>query len=294
MSTVVVTGALGRIGRWTVEEFASAGHDVVALDRERPDGGRDGVHFYEADLADQGQTWELITGAEPDAVVHLAAYPAMGITSGTETFTNNVECAYNVMVAAGEAGADVAWTSSECIYGMVFAEETWLPDYLPMDEAHPLRPEDPYGTSKEAGEAVARMVARNYGVAVSSIRPSWTQVPGEYHTRAAREEFDPATDELDFDYWSYVDARDVASLLAAAVEGRESDHEAYNAVAAENYLDRPTADVIERIAGELPEQCDLEGDESALSIEKARADLGWEPDHSWRTGEDEQIEDPPW
>ncbi|MFB6138595.1 MAG: NAD-dependent epimerase/dehydratase family protein [Halobacteriaceae archaeon] len=289
MPTAVVTGALGRIGRWTVEEFADAGYDVVALDRERPDGGRDGVHFYQADLTDQGQTWELVTGAEPDVVAHLAAIPAMGVTSGTETFLNNVECAYNVLVAAGEAGADVAWTSSECIYGMVFADETWLPEYLPVDEAHPLRPEDPYGTSKEAGEAVARMVARDYGVAVSSVRPSWTQVPGEYYTREAREAFDPAdADELNFDYWSYVDARDVASMLRLAVEERESGHEAYGAVADENYLDRPTAEVIEQVAGELPEECDLSGDESAFTTEKATRDLGWEPAHSWRTAEDEE------
>lgn len=290
MADIVVTGALGRVGRWTVDYLAEAGHEIAALDRDRPDGGRDGVHFYQTDLTDQGQTWELIHATEPDAVVHLAAIPAMGVTSGTETFANNVLSTYHTLVAAGEVGAEVVWTSSESAYGMVFAEETWLPDYLPIDEAHPLRPEDPYGTSKVVGEEVAKMVTRRYGVPVTSIRPSWVQVPGEYNTGDVRADFDPAEADLNFDYWSYVDARDVASLIGAALEADREGHEAYAAVADENYLDRETAAVIEAVAGRLPDRCTLQGDEAAFTNEKASRDHGWSPAHSWRTAEDESVE----
>ncbi len=81
------------------------------------------------------------------------------------------------------AGRNFVWASSESAYGLAFAEETPLPAYLPIDESHPTAPEDPYGTSKVAGEEVAKMVTRRDGVDVASIRPSWIQYPGEYNCR---------------------------------------------------------------------------------------------------------------
>jgi len=289
---VLVTGGLGRAGSWVVKRLADQGHDVTCVDQHRPDDPRTDVQFYAADLTDQGQTWELIQTADPDYVVHYAAVPAVGIRAGTETFENNVSSTYNVLVAAGTAGADVVWTSSESAYGTVFAEETWLPDYLPLDETHELRPEDPYGTSKTVGEELAKMTTRKYGVSVVSVRPSWVNHPGRYETAAARESFDPETAALSGNFWSYVDVRDLARVVEHAMDADIEGHEAVLAVADENYLDRPTAEVIEQVAGELPERCDLADEESALSNARAGELLGWEPAHSWRSAEDESVDDP--
>ena len=282
---ILVTGAVGGLGSWAVEQFATHDHHVVGLDLEQPDGGRSNASFYACDLTDQGQTWELVQSADPDAVVHCAAIPALCITSGTETFTNNVESTYNTLVAAGTVGADVVWMSSESIYGTVFAEETWVPEYLPIDETHPIRPEDPYGTSKQVGETIADMVVEKYGITVTSIRPSWINYPGRYDTAGMREGFDPESAAPSGNFWSYVDVRDVVSIIETALESRDGGHETYLAAAAENYLDRPTAEVIEAVFGELPDACDITGDESALSTEKAATELGWEPTHSWRDAE---------
>ncbi|APW99359.1 UDP-glucose 4-epimerase [Halobiforma lacisalsi AJ5] len=289
---IVVTGATGGAGSWIVDHFAIEGHEVLGLDLERPAGEHENASFLAVDLAEQGQAWEAILAHDPDAVVHAAGIPRMGETTGTETFLTNVETAYHVFEAAGRAGADVVWTSSESLYGTAFAAEPFLPDYLPIDEAHPQRPEDGYGTSKLVGEELAAKTVRKHGISVASIRPSWIQYPGEYHTADEREAFDPETADPAGHFWSYVDVRDVVSIVEAALEADVDGHEAYHAMAAENYLGRPTTETIEAAFGDLPEDCALEGEESAFSTAKARRDLGWEPAHSWRDAETAAVDGP--
>ncbi|MDF9745270.1 NAD-dependent epimerase/dehydratase family protein [Natrinema salsiterrestre] len=289
---LVVTGATGGAGSWVVDHFASEGHDVLGLDLERPAGERDNATFLATDLTEQGRAWEAITDHDPDAVIHFAGIPKLGIATGTETFLTNVTTAYNVFEAAGRAGADVVWASSESLYGMPFAAEPFLPDYLPIDETHPMRPEDGYGTSKLVGEEIAAKTVRQHGISVASIRPSWIQYPGAYPVADERASFDPETAARSGNFWSYVDVRDVVSIVDAALEADIDGHEPYLAVAEENYLDRPTTEVIEAVFGDLPDECDLEGDESAFSTAKARAELGWEPAHSWHEAEDEALAGP--
>ncbi|SDQ42108.1 NAD-dependent epimerase/dehydratase family protein [Natronobacterium texcoconense] len=289
---LVVTGATGGVGSWIVDHFADEGHDVLGLDLERPSSERENATFLAADLTDQGQAWETVLEHDPDAMVHAAGIPRMGERTGTETFLTNVETTYHVFEAAGRTGADVVWTSSESLYGMPFAAEPFLPDYLPIDEDHPMRPEDGYGTSKLVGEELAAKTVRKHDVSVVSIRPSWVQYPGEYVATDESEAFDPATAEPAGHFWSYVDVRDVVSIVDAALEADVDGHEAYHAMAAENYLGRPTAETIEAVFGDLPEECALEGDQSAFSTAKARRDLNWEPAHSWREAETESVEGP--
>lgn len=286
---VLVTGATGGIGSWVVERLAGAGHAVVGVDLDRAPGGREGVRFYAADLTDHGQARELIQTESPDAVVHCASIPRLGERPGAETFRTNVDCTYNTFVAAGTVDADVVWTSSESLYGMPFAREPRLPEYLPIDEGHPKAPEDPYGTSKLVCEELAEMVVRRYGISVASLRPSWVNYPGSYELSAVRESFDPATAEPSGNFWSYVDVRDVVSLVERALEAEIAGHEPYLAVAADNYLGRETAATIEAVFGDVPDDCALEGEESAFSTAKARRELGWEPEHGWRDAENEEV-----
>ncbi len=289
---LVVTGAIGAAGSWLVDHFATEGHEIVGIDLERPANERDNVTFLAADCTEQGPVWEAILTANPDAVIHFAGIPRLGIAPGAETFLTNVATAYHVFEAAGRVGADVVWASSESLYGMPFAAEPFLPDYLPIDECHPQRPEDGYGTSKLVGEAIAAKTVRRYDISVASIRPSWIQYPGEYRATDGRTTFDPESAAPSGNFWSYVDIRDVVSIVEAALHADIDGHEAYHAMAANNYLGRSTADVIEAVFGDIPEECEIEGEESAFSTAKARTELGWEPAHSWREAEAEQVEPP--
>ena len=287
MSRVLVTGGLGGSGRWIVDRLASDGHDVACVDQQFTESERGNVDVRTTDLTEGGRVFDLVAEFDPDSVVHWGAIPDPLNHAGGEVFENNVLSTYNVLDAAGRAGAKVVWASSESAMGFPFAAETPPPEYLPIDEDHPLRPEDPYGVSKEAGEAVAKMVTRRDGVPVVSIRPSWIQYPGEYVCL----DNDPPAEGVG-NFWSYIDVRDIASIVAAALSADIEGHEAVFAVADENYAGRPTTDLFAERFGEVPEPCDLSGEDSSISNAKAADLLGWEPAHSWREAADEDAAGP--
>lgn len=45
--------------------------------------------------------------------------------------------------------------SSTAAFGFIYAKNLWAPDYLPLDESHPSKPQDSYGLSKVVGEQIA-------------------------------------------------------------------------------------------------------------------------------------------
>ena len=289
--TAVVTGGLGRSGRWIADHLADEGWQVVCVDQTHPGyeiDARENLDFRAADLAERGDALDLLADLDPDAVVHWAALPSPTRHAGGHVFETNVLAAYNVLVGAGRAGARVAWASSESAYGFAFSEEKRLPERLPLREANALRPEDPYGTSKVVGEEIGKMVTRRFGVPVASIRPSWIQYPGEYHCVNAREDLADGAGN----FWSYVDVRDVASIVERALKADFSGHEAFHAGAPDNYLEMPIEDALREFFGELPDDCNVSGDDSALSVAKADEVLDWEPEYSWREAADEDVAEP--
>ncbi|WP_424002710.1 NAD-dependent epimerase/dehydratase family protein [Haloarcula salina] len=287
---VAVTGGRGNSGRWIVDRFA-ADHDVTVLDRNLPDGaGHPAVDYRALDLTDAGSVFDVLTALAPDAVVHWAAIPVAGNHPGVDLYRNNTLAAHSVLTAAGRVGADVVQGSSDGAYGFFFAEETPLPDELPITEAHALRPEDDYGLSKVVTEEIGKTIARRDGVSVASIRPSWIQAPGEYHCRDDDYVEDIAAGAGN--YWSYVDVRDVVDLVEAALAADLDGHEAFNCVGPDNALGRPLTELLGEHYGAVPEDCTVEGDASAYSTAKATERLGWEPTRSWRDAADEDVPEP--
>ena len=295
MDTVIVTGGRGASGRWVVDRLREE-FEVVVVDRDHPGFGAEpveNVDFRAADLTDRGAVRELVASVDPDAVVHWGAIPALGRHPEGDVFENNAIAAYNVLTAAGEAGARIVQASSDGAYGFFFAEETPLPDELPVTEDHPRRPEDGYGLSKVAAEEVAAGVARRHGVQVASIRPSWIQEPGDYPCRDPDYTGDLGAGAGNF--WSYVDARDVAEMVHTALTTEfapEGGHEAFNCVAADNALGEPLETLIETHYGELPSGPGVEGDGTAYSLKKAGELLGWVPEHSWTEAVEEDVARP--
>jgi nucleoside-diphosphate-sugar epimerase len=293
METVLVTGGLGRSGRWLVDRLEGQ-YRVVCVDRDHPGHetpGRGSITFRAAELTDAGETFDLVSAVAPDAVVHWAAIPSDRRHAPSRVFDTNTDAAFNVLSAAGRVGARVVQASSEAAYGFFFAEETPLPDRLPVTEAHPLRPEDPYGTSKQVAENIGAMVARRDGIDVASIRPSWIQYPGSYAVRGEAYQATPSMGAGD--YWSYVDVRDVADMVAAALDAETVDgHDAFNCHAADNALGEPTLELLEEHFGDRPEAATIQGDQSAFSTAKAADAFDWAPDHTWSSAAAEDVPTP--
>lgn len=292
MDSVIVTGGLGKVGQWLLDGLADSGYDVTGIDLEHPgfraEHARERVSFRAADLTDLGRVSDIVHDVDPDAVVHFGAIPTMGRHADSEVFENNVMTTYNVFKSAGRVGADIVTASSESVYGMAFAEETFLPDYLPIDEEHPTRPEDEYAMSKLMGEELAQMVVRRYGVEAASLRPAWIQYPGSYACLGLQDNVAAGANGM----WAYIDVRDVVDLVEAALETDLGGHEAFLASAENNYLGKPTAEAVEEYFGETPEECDLAGDQSVYTTVKARKLLGWQPSHTWESAADEEVEGP--
>lgn len=292
METVLVTGGLGASGRWVVDRLAGEYH-VVCVDREHPgfdEQGKEHVEFRAGDLTESGTALDICTDVDPDKVVHWAAIPAAGRHPGPDLFETNALAAYNTLSAAGRVGADVVQASSDGAYGFFFASETPIPEELPITESHPRRPEDPYGLSKVTAEELGAGIARRDGVSVVSLRPSWIQFPGDYPCRD--EGYVSNLEAGAGNYWSYVDVRDVAEMVAVALEADVEGHEAFNCVAPDNALGEPLVELMESHYGAVPEECTVEGDASAYSMAKAREVLGFEPAHAWREAADADVPEP--
>jgi len=294
VDTALVTGALGNVGPWVVDRLADRGTRVVGIDHDRPGGTRANAEFWAVDLTDHGPTWEAIEAIDPDAVVHLAAIADPVYNPGSRVFTNNTASTYNVLTAAGQAGIDVVWTSSQAVYGALFAESPWTPDYLPIDEDHDRRPEDVYGLSKVCSEEIARTVARRHGVSVTTIRPATVFGPDRTPARPTEENVDLGSDMAGGDFGSYVDVRDLVGMIEAALATDHDGHEPVNCVADENYLGRPTAEIVAAICGGLPGSCDIEGGEAALSNARAADLLDWTPQYPDPIGDEATASEPTW
>lgn len=296
MAHVLVTGAGGLVGAWTVEELLSHGHSVVGIDISRPDESQipERMQFIAANVSDFGELSQVVHQIEPDVIVHLAAVPHAGIEPAFKTFQNNVMSAFNVFEAAEQTGADVIWTSSVEVHGDPIANFEHQP--IPFDETLPSNPPNAYGMSKQVGENLAEFYANEDAMSIATVRPAWVNEPGNYGTQPVREWFDPkcvsVEHEVNAYYWSYIDVRDLAELIRCLVATDIPGHERYFAVAEDTYLDLETADVLATVFDiDVPADA-ISGYSSVYSTEKATAHTGWEPMYSWREEEsrDEPIE----
>src|SRR5688500_17026287 len=78
----------------------------------------------------------------------------------------------NNVLAAAQASAvkKVVCGSSLAVYGFYYPSTELQPAYLPVDEDHPLRPQDPYGMTKLIGEKLCDALSQKTGAQVASLR----------------------------------------------------------------------------------------------------------------------------
>jgi dTDP-4-dehydrorhamnose reductase len=153
---VVITGALGQLGRELLSVFAADGHhEIVGADvapvveaASAPDARAvpDGVDLVAADITDRDAALALITSVRPDAVIHPAAFTAV------DRCETEVETAYKVNVigtrhvaeGARRVDAPVFYVSTDYVFDGTKAEP-----YLEWDQPNP---QSVYGRTKLAGE----------------------------------------------------------------------------------------------------------------------------------------------
>jgi nucleoside-diphosphate-sugar epimerase len=269
---IVVTGGSGKAGRWVVKDLREHGYDVLNVDT-RHDGSPHGQCLV-ADLADDGQAFEALRGA--DAVVHLAAIPAPDIRTPAETFRINALSTYNVFAAAEAHRLQrVVWASSETVLGLPFDTP---PLFAPIDETIEPRPEWSYALSKLVGESMAVQFNRRTGIPFVGLRISNIMEPEDY--AAFPTYWDDARIRR-WNLWGYVDCRDVAQACRRGLEADVTGAEVFIVAAADTVMTRPSADLMAEVFPGVPLRRPVEGRDTLLSIDHAREVLGYEPAHRW-------------
>ncbi len=279
---VVVTGGSGKLGRAVVRHLGEHGWAVVNADRTPPADGGDAI-FVRVDLTDYGQVVELLSGVDDrygrvDAVVHLAAIPAPGLTTNAATFHNNMTVTYNVFAAAGQVGIrDIVWASSETVLGLPFDTP---PPYVPVDEDYWPRPESTYSLVKFLEEQMARQLCRrDSSLKMIGLRFSNVMDPADYKEFPT---FDHDAALRKWNLWGYIDARDGAQAVRKALEFESRGCDVFIIANADTVMSRPNAELVAEVFPGVEFRGTAGPNDTLLSIEKARRVLGYEPQHGWR------------
>lgn len=161
MTSVLVTGASGFVGKAVLEALARAQVDAVALARRLPETRHSGIRWIAADLLDAQAMRHAVADAACDTCLHLAWNVAPGywtapsnldwLAASTMLLRRFAEAGGRRFVAAGTC-AEYDWTSA---------------DDAPLREDAPRRPATLYGTAKSALWDMAERFAPSAGLAVA-------------------------------------------------------------------------------------------------------------------------------
>jgi UDP-glucose 4-epimerase len=163
MPTVLLTGAAGYIASHTWLALQQAGYRVVGIDnfvnsspvalQRLAELASAPIEFERADVCDAAVMDEIFERYKPVAVVHFAAYKAVGesVSQPLAYYRNNLGGLVNTCEAMKRhACSRIVFSSSATVYG--------APDKLPLREDAPTSATNPYGATKLMGEQILRDV----------------------------------------------------------------------------------------------------------------------------------------
>jgi len=164
---VLVIGGAGYIGSHVTCALLDRGHSAAVFDN-LSSGCREnlfeGAAFFEGDILDAAALSEVM-GKNFDALIHLAAFKAAGesMTHPEKYSVNNITGTINILNCAAAANVKyVVFSSTAAVYGE--------PRYIPMDENHPLNPENYYGFTKLEIERFLEWYDKLKGIKYAALR----------------------------------------------------------------------------------------------------------------------------
>ncbi|MCL2092741.1 MAG: UDP-glucose 4-epimerase GalE [Treponema sp.] len=168
---ILIIGGAGYIGSHVAREFLDRGDTVTVFD-DLSTGLRENLFpeasFIHGSIHDYGALLSafrsLSTGGGDTAVVYLAAYKAAGESMvKPEKYSKNILAAINILNAMAEGGIKyLIYSSSAAVYG--------VPQYVPIDEEHPVRPLNFYGFTKVKTEELMDWYDQLKGIRYASLR----------------------------------------------------------------------------------------------------------------------------
>ena len=180
---VLVSGGAGYIGSHVTVELIAAGYEVVVADNMsncdmtcfegvKKITGKEDIPFMMIDCCDAKAVDKLFTDYKIDAVIHFAAFKAVGesVAEPIKYYRNNLVSFLNVLESAkNHGGCNVLFSSSATVYGEA--------EVLPVTEQTPRLPStSPYGNTKQMCEDILRdtvFATASYG---SDVNPGADQM----------------------------------------------------------------------------------------------------------------------
>ena len=190
-SKVLISGGLGFIGSNLARALINQGAQVTLVDSLIPQYG--GNLFNIADIRDKLEV-NICDVRDPYAMKHLVQgkdylFNLAGQTSHMDSMTDpqtdldiNASAQLSILEACrlNNPAIKIVFASTRQLYGK--------PDYLPVDETHPIRPVDVNGINKLAGEWYHLLYNNVYGIRACALRLTNTYGPG-MRVKDARQTF---------------------------------------------------------------------------------------------------------
>lgn len=295
---VVVTGGSGKIGLPAMKSLQKAGHEVTCFDCVPPKTGD--FKYIQGNIKNRKDVDNALRGM--DAVIHYAAYPYEGAgPTYSDTWDVNDTGTFNVFEFSVKNNIKkVVYASSITATGVI----TWVThhsiEYFPVDELHPCRPQDLYGTGKLISEKLASMYAIRSNTSFIGLRfacvwfghPDFderTKMILDKYVRDPAKIFEvekkegPLVRDLVYEYVGEVDAVE-ASILALEKEGVKCD--IYNIGAADSCSEWDSIKLAKFLYPEVPLRNPLafviDKKKPLFDISKAQRELGYRPKFNWR------------
>jgi len=309
---VLITGGLGFIGSNLAMRLVELGADITLVDSLIPEYGgnlwniepiKDKVRVNISDVRDQHSMKYLVQGQ--DYLFNLA-----GQTSHTDSMNDpytdleiNAHAQLSILEACRKYNRDIkiVFASTRQMYGK--------PEYLPVDERHPLHPVDVNGINKMSGEWYHLVYNNVHGIRASVLRLTNTYGP-RMRVRDARQTFlgiwirriiegkpilvfGDGKQIRDFNY-----ADDVVDALLITAESEDANGQIYNLGADDPINLKNTAEILIKINnGGIYEIVPFPPDRKAIDIgdyygdyRKIRSQLGWKPQTSLEEGLKKTLE----
>ncbi len=167
---VLVTGGAGFIGSHLVDELVKRGVHVAVLDDlstgrvENLSSCLERIRFVRGDICDKGNVKFALRNV--DSVFHLAAIASVpySVEHPEATYGTNVNGTTSLLEASSRSSVrKFIYVSTSAVYGD--------PEYLPIDENHPLNPISPYAESKQKAEQLCKEHEESSGLKTVILRP---------------------------------------------------------------------------------------------------------------------------